>query len=329
MSELLGRVVFGVLGLLFERLVGIIFGAIKKAVVSWGSTIITAFGESASRGLRCLFLPFYAISYAAELRGQRTDVERTIRQFLQAVAAKDLEAVYACWSPHSATKGEIARVIERGDKVFAGYERLDISSENPKSSGGIRSYHVNGDIMYAGNQRWPFEAWLVQENAVWKITGIQIGSAVTAAKPKWWRDKKKLVIIGLVALAGIIGPIAVPLLVDLSRVGPVITEFMQAGAARNVEEACACWSPQSVAEEEIDDYIESNYDVFAGYERVELNSWSGHSSGGIVSCYAKGAIIYTGGRKLSLEAQLVKENDGWKITGVRIGSTEVGIVKRV
>ncbi len=326
MGELLGRVVFSVLGLLFERLAGIVFGAIKKAVVSWGSTIITAFGESASQGLRCLFLPFYAMSYAARLRRQGIDVEWVIRKFLQAVAAKDLEAVYASWSPHSAAKEELARLIERGDKVFAGYERLDISSENPKSSGGIYSYHVNGDILYTGNQRWPFEAWLVNENDVWRITGVQTGSAVTAVKPKWWRDKKKLVIIGLVALAGIIGPIAVPPIVDFSRVGPVIAEFMEAGAARNVEEACACWSPQSVTEKEIDGYIERNYDVFTGYERVDLNSWSGRSGGGIVSCYAKGAIVYAGGKKLPLEAQLVKENDVWKITGVRIGSTEVGSV---
>jgi hypothetical protein len=328
MGELLGRVVFGVLGLLFERLVGIVFGAIKKALVSWGSTIITAFGESTSRGLRCLFLLPYAISYAAELRRQRTDVEWVITEFVEAVAAKNLEAVYACWSRQSATKEEIAALIERSDKAFAGYERLAFTSENPESSGGICSYHVHGDIVYTGDQRWPFEVWLVQENDVWKITGIQTGSAVTAMKLKWWRDKKKLVIIGLVALAVIIGPTAVPALVDLSKVGPVIAEFMEAGLARNVEEACACWSPQSVTEEEIDDYIGNNYDVFTGYERVDLNSWSGHSSGGIVSCYAKGVIIYTGGKKLSLEAQLVKENDLWKIAGVRIGSSEVGIVKQ-
>gem|GEM_PF-1856659 len=329
MGELLGRIVVSVLGLLFERLVGMIFGAIKKALVSWGSTIVTAFGESASRGLRCLFLLPCAISYAAELRRQRTNVECVITEFVQAVAAKNLEAVYACWSPQSATKEEIAAVIERSDKAFTGYERLAFTSENPESSGGICSYHVHGDIVYTDDQRWPFEAWLVQEDGVWKITGVQTGSAVTAMKLKWWRDEKKLVIIGLVALAGIIGPIAVPVLIDLSKVGPVIAEFMEAGAARNVEEACVCWSPQSVTEEEIDDYIADNYDVFTGYQRVDLNSWSGHSSGGIVSCYAKGVIIYTGGKKLSLEAQLVKEDDLWKITGVRIGSTEVGRVKRV
>jgi hypothetical protein len=327
MRGLLTEIIFSVFEQLFERLVEIIFGAIKKAVVGWGSTIITAFRESASRGWRCLFVPPYAISYATELKRQRTEVESVITGFMEAGAARNLEAVYACWAPQSATEEDIAGVVERSDKVFAGYERLAISSENPKSSGGIYSYHVNGDIIYTGNQRWPFEAWLAQENDVWKITGIQIGSAVPAVKLKWWRDKKKLVIIGLAAIASIILPIAVPVIIDLSRVGPVIAEFMEAGVARNVEEAYACWSPQSVTEEEIAEYIESNYGVFTGYERVDLDSHSGQSSGGIDSCYAKGAIICNGGQRLPLEASLVKENDVWKITGVRIGSTEAGTVK--
>jgi len=329
MLALIARIIFSVFEQLFERLVEIIFGAIKKAVVGWGSTIITAFRESASRGLRCLFVPPYAISYATELKRQRTEVESVITEFMEAGAAKNLEAVYACWSPQSATKEEIAGVIERSDKVFAGYERLAISSENPKSSGGIYSYHVNGDIIYTGNQRWPFEAWLVQENDVWKITGIQIGSAVTAVKLKWWRDKKKLAIaIGSVVVVGILLGVMLPSLIQFfSGVGPVIAEFMEAGAARNVDEAYACWSPQSVTEEEIDEYIESNYGVFAGYERVDLNSQSGQSGGGISETYVKGAIIYTGGQRLPLEASLVKDNDVWKITGVRIGSAEAGTMK--
>jgi len=320
MGELLGRIIFSVFELLFQRLFEIIFGAIKKAVVGWESTIITAFRESASRGLLCLFVPPYAISYATELKRQRTEVEWVITEFMEAGAARNLEAVYACWSPQSVTKEEIAGVIERSDKVFAGYERLAISSENPKSSGGIYSYHVNGDIIYTGNQRWPFEAWLVQENDVWKITGVQIGSAVTAVKLKWWRDTRKLVIIFLAAMAGVILPIAVPVLIDFSRVGPVIAEFMEAGATRNVEAAHACWSPQSATEEEIDEYIESNYGVFAGYERVDIDSQSGQSGGGISETYVKGAIIYTGGQRLPLEASLEKDNDVWKITGIRIGS---------
>ena len=111
------------------------------------------------------------------------------------------------------------------------------------------------------------------------------------------------------------------LLQFFSGVNTVIAEFMEAGVARNVEAAYACWSPQSVTEEEIAGYIESSYDVFAGYERLDINSQSGKTGGGVDSCHARGAVIYTGGQRLTLEAQLVKENDVWKITGIRIGST--------
>ncbi|HUX47941.1 MAG TPA: hypothetical protein VMV76_02005 [Dehalococcoidia bacterium] len=310
-----------IFNLILEVIVETIFSHIQKAVVGWGRAIVTAFGESASRGLLCLFVPPYAIYYATELKRQRPEVESVITKFMEAGVARNVEAAYACCSPHSLTKEEIAGLIERSYKVFASYERLAISSQNPKSSGGINSYHVKGDIIYTGNQGWPFEAWLVKDNDVWKITGIQIGSAVTAVKLRWWRDKKKLVIIGLVTVAGVIGAIAVPSLIHFSGVEPVIAEFMEAGAARNVEAAYGCWSPQSVTEEDIAEFIESSYDVFAGYERVDLNSLSGQSGGGISEAYVKGAIIYTGGQRLPLEAHLVEEDDVWKIIGIRIGST--------
>jgi hypothetical protein len=105
-----------------------------------------------------------------------------------------------------------------------------------------------------------------------------------------------------------------------SGVKPVIAEFMEAGEARNVTAAYACWSPQSATEEEMAGYIESNYDdVFAGYERLNISSQSIESSAGITTCYVSGAVIYTGDQSLPFEASLVKKNDVWKITGINIG----------
>jgi len=132
---------------------------------------------------------------------------------------------------------------------------------------------------------------------------------------------KKPLIIGLgVGIAVIVVIVIIGMTQLFSGVKPVITEFMQAGEARNVEAAYACWSPQSVTEEEIAEDIESNYDgVFAGYERVTISSQSLKSSGGITTCYVSGAVIYTGGQSLPLEAWLVKRNDVWKITGINIG----------
>ena len=105
-----------------------------------------------------------------------------------------------------------------------------------------------------------------------------------------------------------------------SGVEPVIAEFMEAGAAGDVEAAYACWPPESVTEEEIAEFVESNYDdVFAGYEHLNISSWESESSAGITTCDVSGAVIYTGDKSLPFEASLVKENDVWKLTDIYIG----------
>jgi hypothetical protein len=106
----------------------------------------------------------------------------------------------------------------------------------------------------------------------------------------------------------------------------VMTEFMEAGAARNVGAAYACFSPQSGTKEEIAEFIERSYDVFANYERLTIKN-SAKDSTGIPEAYVSGAITYTGGKRLPFKASLVKESGVWKITGIHIGSTTRGIVK--
>ena len=123
-----------------------------------------------------------------------------------------------------------------------------------------------------------------------------------------------------------------------SRFKSVITEFMEAGAARNVEAAYACWSSQCATKEEIAELIESSYDdVFAGYERLNISGSEGggsvsingvHSTGtsvrgAIIYAAASGPIIHTGGKKLPFKAQLAKENGVWKIISIQIGSTKM------
>ena len=77
----------------------------------------------------------------------------------------------------------------------------------------------------------------------------------------------------------------------------VITKFMEAGAARNMGAAYACWSPHSVTEEDIAKFIESSYNVFAGYERLTINDqWTRSGVGGITEGNVSGAIIHTDGK---------------------------------
>jgi hypothetical protein len=264
------------------------------------------------------------------VRRQSSKFKSVITEFMEAGAAKNVEAAYACCSPNSLTKERIAELIKSSYDVFAGYERLTIRSWGTESSVSITGGHfakgyASGAIIYAGGKRLPFTAQLVKDNDVWKITSIQIGSTA-----KWWRDKKKLaIVIGSVVVVGIlIGTIVPSLGRFFSEVKPVITEFMEAGVARDVEAAYACWSPQSVTEEEIAEFIESSYDLFAGYERLTINIWNGQSSGGTTTCYVSGAVIYTGDQSLPLEASLTKESEVWKILGIQVGSTVKGIVTR-
>lgn len=318
MGQLLSAVLDEVLDYVGEKLVG----AIGKFIGGWGRTIVAGFRESVLQGLLCLFIPPYTIHYAIKLKEQRSEIRSVIWEFIEAGARRNVEAACACCSPHSPTKEEIVGVIESSYEIFAGCKLLTISSQNPKSSGGINTCHVSGGVTYSGNQSWPFEAWLVKDNDVWKITGIQMNSTVGSTAKRWSSKKTRIVAISVGVLAAVV---LVPSLIHMfqffSGVQPVITEFMEAGVARNVEAAYACWSPQMATEEEIAAFIEGSYDVFAGYERLNLNSFEGESSAGITMCYVIGAVIYTGDQSLPLEASLVKENDVWKITSMQIGST--------
>jgi len=115
-----------------------------------------------------------------------------------------------------------------------------------------------------------------------------------------------------------------------------------------VEAAYACWSSQCATKEEIAELIESSYDVFAGYERLSIKSLGTRSVAGIPDVAdvtditdvtegtkvtegdVGGAIIYTGGKRLPLKAQLAKENGVWKIISIQIGSTKMmDIVRRL
>jgi len=135
---------------------------------------------------------------------------------------------------------------------------------------------------------------------------------------------------------------------DWFDVKSVITKFMKAGVARDVEAAYVCWSHQCATKEDIAELIESSYDVFAGYERLSINSLGKRSVASISDVAdviditdvtegtevtegdVGGGIIYTGGKRLPLKAQLVRENDVWKIASMQIGSTKMmDIVKRL
>ena len=121
------------------------------------------------------------------------------------------------------------------------------------------------------------------------------------------------------------------------NVEKVIGKFMEAGASRNIRAAYACWSRESASEEDIVEFIERRYEVFAGYEGLTISymdwetGWyrrgvTGHrmltmGGGSVESLFANGTINHSGGKVLRLEAWLVQENDFlniWKISDMRL-----------
>jgi len=65
--------------------------------------------------------------------------------------------------------------MESGYDVFESYERLNISRQSIESSAAVTTCYVSGAVIYTDDQSLPFEAWLVKDNGVWKITDIYIG----------------------------------------------------------------------------------------------------------------------------------------------------------
>jgi len=200
-----------------ETIILAIIGGIV-AGVGWIWILITAFRESTSQGLLCI-MPFYAVYYAIN-RWSATktpivislvgvgfallivgivfslmpfhEVKAVITKFMEAGAARDVEAAYACWSPWSATeKEEIDEFIESNCDVFIGYKRLTIHQRIEQSIDGITLCSVSGDIIYtgAGDPRLSFHASLHKDNyGCWKIANIRIGNIRLGTTPEWYYD---------------------------------------------------------------------------------------------------------------------------------------------
>jgi hypothetical protein len=185
-------------------MVGAIIAAVIGGIVAvvggiW--ILITAFHESTSQGLLCMFVPFYVVYYAIKrwsdakkpfvlclvgfvlvlgglvptLMQFKSEVEPVVTKFMEACEDKDVEAAYACFSTQSVTKEDLTDLINNNYSIFADFEHVTTSSWEVESGAGITQGYVTGAIIYSEDIRLPFEAWLVKENDIWKLTGIYIG----------------------------------------------------------------------------------------------------------------------------------------------------------
>ena len=185
---------------MFGAIIAAVIGGIV-AVVGGIWILITAFRESTSQGLLCMFVPFYVVYYAGKrwsdakkpfvlglagftiflvglvptLMQFKSEVEPVVTEFMEACEDKDVEAAYACVSTQSGTKEDLTDFINSNYSLFADFERVTTGSWEVQSSAGITQGYVTGAIIYSEDRSLPFEAWLVKEGDIWKLTDINIG----------------------------------------------------------------------------------------------------------------------------------------------------------
>ena len=114
-----------------------------------------------------------------------------------------------------------------------------------------------------------------------------------------------------------------------SELKPIIAEFMEAVAARNVEAAYACCSHCSATKEDVVKLVGRSYDALRDYKRFTISVQRWQSKQATTEAQVAGAIIYTARKKQPFKVSLIKENDSWKIAGVQIGPAEKGVVRKV
>lgn len=122
-------------------------------------------------GVVIAVVTFFVVMHTVRVGSQ---VKRVIAKFMEAGAARDIEAAYACCSHSSYTKEDIVELIEGSYDSFQDYKRLTISEQNWDSREDTERARVNGAIIYRGRKQ-AFWCSLVKERDGWKIAGVQIG----------------------------------------------------------------------------------------------------------------------------------------------------------
>jgi hypothetical protein len=103
-------------------------------------------------------------------------LKRAISRFMEAGAARDMEAAYACCSHSSYTKEAMVELIEGSYGAFQDYKRITISEHKSHwREGTERRAWVKGKIIYRGRKQ-TFWCSLVKERDGWRIAGLPISS---------------------------------------------------------------------------------------------------------------------------------------------------------
>ena len=102
----------------------------------------------------------------------------------------------------------------------------------------------------------------------------------------------------------------------------VVDQFMRAGVRKDATAGFALFSPkvqnQQVTEDGIVTLFTSHEEYFTKYTSVKQDSFGVTSGTSGVTASLEGVISYTGRPDRRFTATLAKENDQWKLIGIRL-----------
>lgn len=102
----------------------------------------------------------------------------------------------------------------------------------------------------------------------------------------------------------------------------VVDQFLQAGARKDVSAGFMLFSPtvrdQQVTQDGIAKLFTAHAEYFANYTIVTQDSFNITSGTNGVTASLEGLISYNGRPDRKFTATLIKENDGWKLIGIRL-----------
>ena len=135
---------------------------------------------------------------------------------------------------------------------------------------------------------------------------------------KRWNKAKNPFFIVLIGTAILLGGILPPMMQHKAEIKPVIIEFTEAVAEKNVDAAYRCVE-SGADKEKLGDFVNSNYPLCKGCVDVNIKNLQIQTSADATTGYISGFLVYTNQAKRSFEATLVKEGEVWKILTFWIG----------
>ena len=151
-------------------------------------------------------------------------------------------------------------------------------------------------------------------------------TSIPSRRPRWWL----WIFGGLVIIALLCGGIIVVGGISLFQNSQsaatdaikVVDRFLQAGARKDASAGFLLFSEtvrdQQVTQEGIAKLFTEHKEYFADYSQVKQDSFNVTSGTNGVTASLEGSISYNGHPNRKFTATLVKEDNGWKLIGIRL-----------